>query len=282
MGTNDSIFFLGLIVFFYEVYQLTLNKKWYPNLAFLGLLVAFFSRELILVYIPLIILSIYIVIKQGKVKYTYLKGSFLLLIVLLFLNVPSLIENKKLSYDIKSPPKSITANWAQRQYLAQLMVNKGELKDQSHPTWEQTENYLEVNGENSLPKTLVKGMLFDFELTIKEFFKDFIFCIKYGFRQLGLVFISPFFMIFFLFYRRDFKLNKVYFPLMFIGLISIFSLIIISYVELRWMVPIFILAIVYFLDEIQNFTYGKYIQQANYCFVLLLSLYGVANLIGKI
>ena len=83
-------------------------------------------------------------------------------------------------------------------------------------------------------------------------------------------------------YRRDFKLNKVYFPLMFIGLISIFSLIIISYVELRWMVPIFILAIVYFLDEIQNFTYGKYIQQANYCFVLLLSLYGVANLIGKI
>ncbi len=282
MGTNDSIFFLGLIVFFFEVYQLALNKKWYPNLAFLGVLVAFFSRELILVYIPLIILSIYIVIKQGKFNYTNLKGSFLLLIVLLILNAPSLIENKKLSFDVKSPPKSITANWAQRQYLAQLMVNKGELKDQSHPTWEQTENYLKVNGENALPKTLVKGMLFDFELTIKEFFKDFIFCIKYGFRQLGLVFIFPFFMVFFLLYRRDFKLNKVYFPLMFISIISIFSLIIISYVELRWMVPIFILSIVYFLDEIQNLTLGKYIQQANYCVVLLLSLYGVANLIGKI
>ena len=138
MGTNDSIFFLGLIVFFYEVYQLTLNEKWYPNLAFLGVLVAFFSRELILVYIPLVLFSFYFIVIQGKVKVRDLKNSFLFGIVLLLLNLPSIMENKKLSYDVKSPPKSISANWVQRQYLAQLMVNKGELKDQSHPTWDQT------------------------------------------------------------------------------------------------------------------------------------------------
>lgn len=282
IGTNDSIFFLGLVVFFYEVYQLTLNKRWYSNLAILGLLVAFFSRELIFVYIPLVLFSFYFIVKKGKVKVRDLKTSFLFGIVLMLLNLPSIKENKKLSYDVKSPPKSISANWVQRQYLAQLMVNKGELKDQSHPTWDQTVAYLKINGEKSLPKTLVEGMLFDVKLTVKEFFKDFIFCIKYGFRQLGLVFLFPFFMIVFLIYKKEFDISKFYFPFLFITIISIFSLIIISYVELRWMVPIFIIAILYFLDKVENITYGKYVQQANYCFVLLLSLYGIINLIGKI
>lgn len=282
MGTNDSIFFIGLIVFFYEVYQLTLGKKWYSNLAFLGFLVAFFSRELILVYVPLLVISFYFIAKQGKVKSKNLIGSFLFCLVMLLFNFPSILENKKLSYDVKSPPKSIEANWVQRQYLAQLMVNKGELKDQSHPTWEQTVTYLNTNGENSLPKTLVESIFFDFELTVKEFFKDFIFCITYGFRQLGLVFLFPFFMVVYLIYKKEFTINAFYFPTLFISIIAIFSFIIISYVELRWMVPIFIIAIVYFLEEIQNLTYGKYIQQANYCFVLLLSLYGITNLIGKI
>lgn len=141
---------------------------------------------------------------------------------------------------------------------------------------------MKINGEKSLPKTLVEGMLFDVKLTVKEFFKDFIFCIKYGFRQLGLVFLFPFFMIVFLIYKKEFDISKFYFPFLFITIISIFSLIIISYVELRWMVPIFIIAILYFLDKVENITYGKYVQQANYCFVLLLSLYGIINLIGKI
>ncbi|QYS86582.1 hypothetical protein JJC03_00385 [Flavobacterium oreochromis] len=110
------------------------------------------------------------------------------------LNLPSIINNHKLSYDNKDV-KEYKVNWVQRQYLAQLMVNQGLIPNQSHPTWEQTEEYVDKNGENSLPKTTLESIFFDFRLTLKEFIKDFLEVLFMSFRQIGPVLLVTFFSI---------------------------------------------------------------------------------------
>ena len=73
----------------------------------------------------------------------------------------------------------MNVTWTQRQYLAQILVNNGELENGQHPSWEQTQRYIRLHGEDSLPDGILKGITQDYLLTIKEFFKDLIFSIFY-------------------------------------------------------------------------------------------------------
>ena len=143
----------------------------------------------------------------------------------------------------------------QRQYLAQLMVNEGSLPNNNHPSWEKTDAYLTENGENSLPKRTIDGIFFDINLTVKEFFKEIYSCMFYGFRQLGLILFIP---LFFLIkdVLKTKRLNvSLMIPICLLVMISVFSLIIISFMELRWLAPVFILTIVYFSDLQKEKTY---------------------------
>ncbi|SFB21234.1 hypothetical protein SAMN05660845_2058 [Flavobacterium swingsii] len=281
-GTNDSLFFVALIIFLCEVFFLIGKGEWNATLALSALTIAFFARELILVYTPVILICFYII--YHKKGFSNLKWYYPLGLVALFLvlNLPSLTENGNLSYDLKSPPQSAKSNWVQRQYLAQLMVNKGELPNHNHPSWEQTDAYLKANGENSLPKGIISGVLFDIKLTVKEFFKDFFECTFFGFRQLGFILLLTFF-----FGARGFirerKINEsTFIPLILMMMLSIFSFIIISFVELRWLAPVFIASILYYWNLQHKKSINKNMVIINYAILILMSLYGSFNLCNKI
>lgn len=283
VGTNDVLFFIGLVVFINEVYLLQKGEKWNGSLAFSALLLSFFTRELILVYMPVVTLCFFIIYKErnNRSKINW-KQPILLALILILINLPSLINNKSISYDLKLPPTGVKASWSQRQYLAQLMVNSGQIPNNTHPSWSQTDEYLEKNGLDSLPDGIIEGVLFDFKLTVLEFFKDFYTCIFQGFRQLGLILILPVFF----FFKEIIKERKIsldlLIPFSLLMMVSIFSFIIISYPELRWLCPIFILTIIYFVDLQKNKQFSDNIYLLNYLVLFSLTIYGGIRMYMKI
>jgi hypothetical protein len=253
-----------------------------PALAFSGLVISLFTRELVLVYLPIIVLSFYFLNKAGFSFYTK-KMIFPGLLVLFFmvLNVPCLEQKGKLCYDDKTPPSSVKASWTQRQYLAQLLVNKGELQNFTHPSWEQTNLYLKENGPNSLPNGILSGLTFDYKVTITEFFKDFYYSLFFGFRQLGLMLLFPFYYIIRNLKKGRFWDVTLYIPYSLLVMLSIFSLIIISYIEPRWYITVFIISIVFYAHHQMKNAIRKEIVIANYLILLSFSLWGIYGILHK-
>lgn len=280
-GTNDTLFFAGLIIFINEVNNLQKDKKWQCSLAFSALILAFFTRELVIVYSPVILFCFYVIYKErgwSDLRIIYPLG---LLLLFLMLNIPSFMANGKISYDLKSPPSHVNATWAQRQYLAQLKVNKGELSNYNHPSWQETDAYLIKYGEKSLPKGILEGLFFDVKLTITEFFKDYFYCVIFGFRQLGFILFVPFWFLAKDIYQSR-KINtKMLIPISLIMMIAIFSLIIISFVELRWLAPVFILSIVYYGNLQKRELISNRLVIINDAVLIMMSIYGSFNMINK-
>jgi len=197
-----------------------------------------------------------------------------LFLVFMILNIPSIQKNHYLSYDNKKPPVEVKSTWAQRQYLAQLLVNEGKLENYQHPTWEETDMYLIKNGELSLPKSTFDGIFFDFKLTISEFFKDFFDVFKATIRQMGLVMPIILVFLFNQIVKRKITYN-LYLPVINFILISIFSFIIISYVETRWLIAPFIMSMLYFSDLEWNEKINIKYFNLNYLATILISIYGI-------
>ncbi len=282
LGTNDTLFIVSLTIFFNEVYKILENKeKTNHNLLLCSLIIAFFTRELIYIYIPIIIFSFILIHKKRVNVFLNIKIPLLLLCFFVILNIPSLINNHSFSYDNKKPPITARSNWSQRQYLAQLMVNNGQLENHQHPSWDQTDAYLNKNGANSLPNGLISGMLFDVKLTIKEFFKDFADVIFQSIRQTGFVVFINLCLLFYFIYTKK-TLDFIFLPLATFVMISIFSLIIISYVESRWLIPLYIMSFVYFSDLELNNKLHKLVPLFNSITLILVIIYGTFRVWNKL
>jgi hypothetical protein len=281
-GTNDTLLVVSLVVFFNEIYKL-LEHKEKSNIVLLwcALITAFFTRELFFIYLPAVFLSVWLIWKQGNNLTEKFYIPLLLFSFFILINLPSIEKNHKLSFDDKTPPKDIKANWAQRQYLAQLLVNEGKLKDQQHPSWEETTAYLSEHGENSLPKSISAGILFDLKLTIKEFFKDFISSIWYSIRQTGFIFIIILGYFLYKIVKREMTQN-LYLPFVSLLTVAIFSFIIISYVEPRWLMTSFILSMLYFSELENNKSIHKNIVLLNHIVLILVVFYGTYKVFLKL
>lgn len=280
LGINDILFAVSLIIFINEVYLLIKEKGGKLHLAFIFLLIAIFTREMAIVYMPLIFLLIFVLFRLRKINTSVLATIGITFSLLLLLNTPSIIENGSLSYDRKAPPPEAGVTWAQRQYLAQLMVNNGEMENGQHPSWQQTQDYINANGEKSLPNGILGGLTHDFKLTVVEFFKDFLYSVYYGTRQLGLILLFSLFYAFF----RIYKVGKIELenivPILTLLMVSIFSLIIISYVELRWLIPVFFMTIVYYDDLGNELKIPSYLVLCNYLVLILFSAYGIKTILN--
>lgn len=281
-GTNDALFSVSITIFLNEVFLLNKNKSFNSNIAFIALIVAFFTRVLTFVYLPILLLAFFVIYKQRNqisLKFLY---PLLVMIVLLIINIPSLKENGKLSYDLKSPPKSVEVTWIQRQYLSQILVNKGELKNGKHPTWRETQNYININGEKSLPKGISESLYFDIKMTIKEFFKDLLYASISTFRQLGFIFILIVLLPLMSFLKtKKFEYN-MFIPVSLIIMLSVFSLIIISNVELRWLAPVFVMALIWYFDLEENKMIPGKLVIINYSIFIALAGYGGLQMFNKI
>jgi hypothetical protein len=281
-GTNDCLFFVSIIVFFNEVNNAANDRKINFNLALSALILAFFTRQLFLVYLPIIFFGIFLLHRSG---FRFSKKTFIPLgIFFLFLlfNLPSIEKNGSLSFDKKSPPEGIGVSWSQRQYLAQLMVNNGEIENFHHPSWTVTQKYLEKNGEESLPDGILNGITHSYQLTIKEFFKDFGYAIVYSFRSLGLMLLTII-LYWFRMFKRNKKLELAYFvPLSTLTMLMVFSFIIISFVELRWLSAVFVMTIVYYSGLEEENKVSKHLILANNLILCLFSVYGIFRILQKI
>lgn len=253
LGTNDTLFIVAMLIFFNEVYKFLENKeKKSMPLLWSALIIAFFTRELIYIYIPVALFAGFLLWKKKENIFQKWYIPTTVLIFLIAMNMPSLEKNHRVSYDDKKPDSTVKSTWAQRQYLAQLLVNEGKLPDQKHQSWEETDAYLLEHGENSLPKTTSEGIFFNFKLTVLEFFKDFTSTVILSIRQTGLMFILVISYLLFALFKRKISTN-LFLPFASLFIVATFSFIIISYVETRWMLVAYILAILYYSDlEIEN------------------------------
>lgn len=283
LGTNDTLFIICLVIFIVESHTiLNSNKK--TSLFWWGasLVIAFFTRELIIVYVPVILLALFFILKKKKGTIRSLWLPAVLLTLFIILNVPSLNQNGTLSYDKKLPPDTTSATWPQRQYYAQLLVNEGKIANYDHPNWKQTQQYLDKNGPTSLPNSILDAMLFNPMMTLNEFFKDLLYIFTYGSRQLGFMLV----VVLFIFLKRlalDKKLtHQMFIPTTVLLMSCIFALIIISYVELRWLGPVFISAIFYFYGLSKKGRIPGFLVEANYVFITALCWYGIFGIITKL
>ena len=245
------------------------------------MIIAFFTRQLFFVYLPIIFLSLFIYYKKEFILNKYSLVPVIVFLFFVIVNIPSIEKKHTISWDNKLPPKDVKANWAQRQYLAQCLVNENKLEDRNHPSWEETDKYLEIHGKNSLPDGIISGMLFDIKLTIIEFFKDLFYCLVYQIRSLGLTFSISLSYLIIAIWKRRFNFFDYYVPISTLIMVLIFSLIIISYVELRWLQPIFIMMLIYFADIHKKNEIPKYLFYANILLISLLSIYGAMRIFHK-
>jgi hypothetical protein len=281
-GTNDTLFVFSLVVFLNEIRRAANKESYSVNLALISLLIAVFTRELYLVYLPVILVGLFIMVKVGINLNKRSWIPLVLLAMFLFCNLPTLVSNGNLSYDRKLPPEEVHATWTQRQYLAQIMVNNGELPNYYHPSWEQTDEYLKINGDKSLPDGILQGLFFDVSFTLKEFVKDLVHVFIYSSRGLGFILLICLGYLFLeILKNRSISLN-LFSPGAALIMLIIFSLIIISYVEMRWLSPIFILLIAYYSDLTRANKIHYFLKNINLFFFCILAGYGVFKILNRI
>lgn len=281
-GTNDTLFIVAMLIFFNEVYKFLEDKeKTSMPLLWSALIIAFFTRELIYIYIPVALFAGFLLWKKKENIFQKWYIPTTVLIFLMAMNMPSLEKNHRVSYDDKKPGSTVKSTWAQRQYLAQLLVNEGKLPDQKHQSWEETDAYLLEHGENSLPKTTSESIFFNFKLTVLEFFKDFTSTVILSIRQTGLMFILVISYLLFALFKRKISTN-LFLPFASLFIVATFSFIIISYVETRWMLVAYILAILYYSDlEIEN-KLPKKVLLFSQMLLILVIFYGTYKVLLKL
>lgn len=276
-GLNDVVFIAGMVVFFIET-MLYLDDKKNCNLEFglLGLAIAFFTRGIVLLYSVPILIGCYLIFRSGwRPNLKKFIPVFLFTALLLTLNIPGIQQNEKLSYENKVPRSVKNANWIQLQYLAQLQVNQGAIPNYSYPTWAEVDEYLEVNGQESLPSTTLGSLAMDPELTIIEFFKDLADSIVFSTRLIGFMLFFCFFYFFRGYILRNESWDQLFIPGSLILILGIVSFLIISFIEPRWYASILLPATVFFAEQAPKEKYSHSLLTANFSVLCLLMLYGM-------
>ncbi|HBK82874.1 MAG TPA: hypothetical protein DDZ41_04640 [Flavobacterium sp.] len=249
IGTNDALFFTCLTIFFSEVYHLVFKKQFNFSLAVSVLIIALFTRSLILVYLPTIIFALFIIYKNRAFYKKNIILPSITFIVLIVLNTPSILHSHKLSYDSKPSPEGITSTWAQRQYLSQLYQNKNQLPKGEWVSWEEVDVYLKDNGKDSLPEGIAETVFFDINLTINEFFKDLLESFLKGFRETS--FILPIVLVYILKQIKEKKIldtNVLFICSLFVPILII-AFIIINSIETRWLTSSFVILSLFYFDS---------------------------------
>jgi len=188
------------------------------------------------------------------------------------LNLPSIQANGFISFDNKDTKSQLGMTWVQRQYLSQLSANEGKIPQFRHVTWEETYEYVQENGQESLPRTTLEALVFDPILTFKEFIKDFVYMIYSGFRQCGLAVFFPILGIW-LFFKSGNK-GIGYLSMSQLFLMLAISFIIISYIEIRWLAPLFIMGLIGLQESIRSKLAPVQLDFINQLILFALSLYG--------
>ena len=93
--------------------------------------------------------------------------------------------------------------------------------------------------------------------------------------------ISLIFLVNQVYKTRSIELNN-FVPIAALTMLLIFSLIIISYIELRWLIPVFIMTIVFYDDLERKNSLPIKLVQFNHLVLVFFAIYGIIRLLNKI
>lgn len=273
LGTNDNLLFCLLTVFSTEVYLvLAKRQERIPRYAIVCMVTSLFTRQMAIIYFPVILAGLILVYFRKRILWKEYQAVLVSALFWFGLNLPSIQQSGLISFDNKDTKNQKGMSWVQRQYLSQLYANEGKLPEFSHVTWEETYEYLEENGKESLPKTSLDAIFFDPSLTFNEFVKDFAYMIYAGFRQCGLGVFFPALGIWI--FIKFGNTGAGYMGGAQLFLMLAISFLIISYIEIRWLAPVFIMGVVGLEDAIRSKQAPSYLDISNQLILLALGLYG--------
>ncbi|TXE08789.1 hypothetical protein [Algoriphagus aquimarinus] len=273
LGTNDNLLFCLLTVFFTEVYLVLVKRQErIPLYALVCMITSLFTRQMVIIYSPIILAGLILVFHQKSIFRKEYLATLSTILVWFVLNIPSIQANGFISFDNKDTNQQMGMTWAQRQYLSQINFNAGKLPEFTHVSWEETFDYVQENGEASLPKTNVESILFDPLLTLQEFIKDFAYMIYSGFRQCGLGVFFPILGVWGFLKFGSRELGYLGGAQLFTMLVI--SLMIISYIEIRWLAPVFIMGIIGIENVNRSGKASNLLDVSNQLILFVLGLYG--------
>ena len=259
VGTTDLLLALLIVFYFYFLLKRKSWTTWGIVISAAVVALMMLTRQVAILLIPSIALVELMHIRRNKKKVSELIKPFLIgimvfgVIVTAF-NMPSILDKSRLSYHKKIPSNGLS--WTQLQYLSALETDRGNLQHGKHVSWDYLQQYLDENGESSLPSTPLESLLFDPGLTIKEFFVDLFQEIKPFTRLMGALFLFSL-GIFLIELRNPKRLwskimnNEILvFSMIYI---SIICLIVIYYVETRWLISVLLLLPVVFSEVLFKF-----------------------------
>ena len=239
-ASNDT--FLGvfiMLVLYLLIFKICpikiIEKK---NLILLGafLAICFGIRPTTVLLIPVVLLLLFLQQKLNKLSFVFvLKNTSMVLGVFFLLtsiiHFPSIIEKRKLSFYNKNPKEY---NWTQRNFLAIQNIQNNNETFNSGNVWKtkfkDVEEYIELYGEDSLPKSLSEVVLKHPFLYLKVVFLNGIGVFSYIVRYTGLLFLIPMIS---LIYNKKYFVENI--PLLSFVVFSICLLsIVFTRIEYRW------------------------------------------------
>jgi hypothetical protein len=240
-ASNDS--FLGVfVVFLLYLLVVKLFETKGKTYVFIGIgfvfAICLSVRITAILLLPLIFIAFFYWLKNSEIdflKRMQLIGMCFLTFVLTIctLHYPAIKERQTLSYENKNPSKEL--NWIQRNYLGLKKIENGQEKVHRDAIWKNTkfdkvQEYLNIHGANSLPKTFIEVLIKDPILVFKITFLNIITCFITFFRQWGFLFFIP---IITLFKRELFDKYKLS-TLLFLSFMFALSFVCFTFIEFRW------------------------------------------------
>jgi len=218
----------------------------------------FATRLLAITFLPSFVGAFVVIfIKKQKIIIESLLPIVLFVIsfsVLTFtMNYPSIYENGSLSFHEKKLG-STTVDWPHLQYLTALELEKGNVENGQHVSIQETERFIEKNGKESLPSTILESILFNPMFTLKQFFIDFLLISRPLVRLTGVFFLLNFLLVLISVIKQ--KKIDIYDEVFVYGILHfmVLSFIIIGYVETRWLIGTFCLCVISFSKRIFNYS----------------------------
>jgi len=244
----DPLFSASLLWGLIYVWKSVEEPRSWPSPLSAGVLsaVSVWIRPLFLLYLPSICLAIGVALmmQTENRRRCLLSGAVILGIfsaLFLLWQLPSLTQNGRIAFENKGAGKP--ASWGQRQFLAQLQHDEGTLPEGKHPSWEEVTAYLDVHGEDSLPRGIIERIQQYPGVVVKEFFKDLLISSNYIFlRRTGLLYLLAFMILVQIRAFREADKSAAFFFVIWFSYACALSFLIVTNIEWRWLIVPVLLA----------------------------------------
>ena len=206
--------------------------------------------------------------------------SFSTLIPLGMIHYPSLKKNQTLSFYSKNN-KEYNLNWSQRNFLAVSKIEEQQIDFSNRNIWKtkfsDVKTYLELNGEDALPKnqleSILKSPYLYFKIMLFNVLKTFGWIVRFS----GVLFFIP---LCFLFQTRKYAIENIGFT-MFLSFTLILVAVLFSTIEFRWFIGYEILIYLAILRALQKLskTYNKSTYIAIAASLVLVTLFNIRSIL---